>query len=55
MFKRILYDHWHTIIPIIAFVLTFSVFIFYVVRALRMGRPEADRLSRMPLEDPHPE
>ncbi len=51
MFKRIFYENWHALVPIVAFILTFGVFLFYVVRALRMRRPEAERLSRIPLED----
>ncbi len=51
MFKRIFYENWHAVVPIIAFLLTFAVFLCYVFRALRMRRPEAERLSRLPLED----
>jgi len=50
MFKRISYDDWHTSVPIIAFVLTFGVFIFFVVRALRLRGDEADRLASLPLD-----
>lgn len=51
MFKRINYDDWITIVPIIAFLITFAFFIYVVVKAIRMKKPETDHLSSLPLED----
>ena len=34
MFKRIIYDDWTSIIPLISFWLTFGVFLAITVRAL---------------------
>ena len=45
MFKRILYEDWQRSVPIIAFILTFGVFIFFVVRAIRLHRDEAGRIG----------
>jgi hypothetical protein len=50
MFKRIAYEEWHTAVPIIAFILTFGVFLFFVVRAIRLRRDEADRMASLPLD-----
>ena len=50
MFKRIAYEEWHTAVPIIAFVLTFGVFIFFVVRAIRLRSDEVDRMASLPLD-----
>ena len=51
MFKRILHDDWTTIVPIIAFVITFTFFVVMVVRAVKMKKSEQDHLSSLPLED----
>jgi len=51
MFKRIFYENWHAVIPVVAFLLTFGVYLCYVVRAVRMRKPEVERLSRMPLDE----
>lgn len=50
MFKRILYEEWQQAVPIIAFLLTFSVFLFFVVRAFRLQGEEAQRMASLPLD-----
>ncbi|MGI9241263.1 MAG: hypothetical protein ACR2RV_10705 [Verrucomicrobiales bacterium] len=50
MFKRISYEEWHGMVPVIAFILTFGVFVFFVVRALRLQREEVNRLASLPLD-----
>jgi hypothetical protein len=50
MFKRILYEEWHAAVPIIAFILTFAVFVFFVARALLLHRDEVGRLAALPLD-----
>jgi hypothetical protein len=52
MFKRVVYAEWMDVLPIIAFVLTFAVFTFAIVRALRMRKSEADRMARLPVDEP---
>ena len=49
-FKRISYDEWTEVVPIIAFILTFGVFVFFVVRAFRLHRDEAGRMASLPLD-----
>ena len=51
MFKRLTYESWHDAVPIVAFVLTFGVFAYLVIRAIRMRRSKADYMARLPLED----
>jgi len=54
MFKRITYDEWTTIVPIIGFVLTFGAFLIIVVRALFMKKKKRDHLANLPLEGDKP-
>lgn len=51
MFKRIQYLESADIIAIVAFVLSAGVFLFYLVKAFRMTREQADYMSKRPLED----
>ena len=51
MFKRLSYEEWQSMAPIIAFLLTFAVFLFQVVRALCIKKDQSERLARLPLED----
>jgi len=51
MFKRVLYEDWQQIIPIIAFILTFAVFIVFVIRAIRMRKDDAGHMASLPLEN----
>jgi cbb3-type cytochrome oxidase subunit 3 len=39
------------LLPILALVLFFSVFLFVIVRVIRMKRSDADRYARIPLQD----
>lgn len=51
MFKRILHDDWTTIVPIIAFIATFLVFVIAIVRSIRMKKSAREHMSSLPLED----
>ena len=51
MFKRIIYDDWTSIIPIISFWLTFGVFIAICIRALLLGKSRVDAMKQLPLEE----
>ena len=50
MFKRILYENWHSLVPLIAFVLTFAVFIIAFVRALLMKKDQVTHMATLPLD-----
>ena len=50
MFKRILYENWHSLVPLIAFVLTFAVFIVAFVRTLLMKKDQVKHMATLPLD-----
>jgi len=51
MFKRIIYDDWASIIPLISFWLTFGVFLAIVVRAMLLKKATIHHMENLPLED----
>ena len=51
MFKRLSYDEWQALIPVIAFLITFAGFLVFSIRALLMRRERAHQLSELPLDD----
>ncbi len=51
MFRRVLYENWHDVIPIVAFVLTFAVFLIALIRALLMRKDTVVAMSLLPLDD----
>ena len=51
MFKRIFHEEWTSVVPIIAFAITFIFFVVMIVRAVRMRKAKRDHLSSLPLED----
>ena len=51
MFKRIIYDDWTGIIPIISFWLTFGVFIAICIRALLLKKARIEAMKQLPLEE----
>ena len=50
MFKRIILEEWHAILPFAGFALTAGTFIILAVRALLMQRTELDKMAEIPLE-----
>ena len=50
MFKRINYEDWHEIVPLVAFGLTFCVFTFFLVRAFLIKKSDAEYLANLPLQ-----
>ena len=51
MFKRVIYEDWASIVPIISFVLTFGVFTFATIRALCLPKSRCEDLADIPLRD----
>ena len=51
MFKRIIYDDWVMIVPIISFCFTFGVFALTTVRALLISKERREHLACLPLQD----
>ena len=54
MFKRLILEDWHHTLPYISFALTFAVFIYFVVKALRMKQEDVDHRANLPLENDQP-
>lgn len=52
MWKRIEYADWVDLVPVLAFVLTFTVFVVLVARAFLMKKDDLNELAALPLEDP---
>lgn len=52
MFQRVLYDHWTSIVPIVAFILTFSVFLIGSIRALTTSKEIVAHNAQLPLDPP---
>jgi hypothetical protein len=51
MFKRIIYEEWTTIVPLISFWFTFSVFLAITARAYLLRQKTVEHLEHMPLQD----
>ena len=51
MFKRIIYDDWTSIVPLISFWLTFGVFLAIVIRAILLKKSTVQHMENLPLED----
>jgi len=54
MFKRIILEDWHHTLPYFTFALTFAVFIYFVIKALRMKQADVDHRANLPLEKDQP-
>ena len=50
MFRRIIYEDWQLIFPILALGVASCIYLLAAWKASRMTRPDADRLARLPLE-----
>ena len=51
MFKRIIFEDWTIVMPVIAFFFTVSVFLYTSVHALKLSKSRRDELSKLPLGD----
>ena len=51
MFKRIIYDDWASLVPLISFWFTFAVFLAITVRALLLKKEKVNHMASLPLED----
>jgi hypothetical protein len=50
MFRRIIYEDWQLIFPVIALVVASCVFLAAAWRAAHMKPGQADRMARLPFE-----
>lgn len=51
MFKRVIYEEWANIVPIVSFIFTFGVFAFATIRTLCLPKHRCQSLAGLPLED----
>jgi len=52
MFKRVFVEEWAQIIPIISFCIFSVVFLVVSIRAMRLRKPERERMASLPLDQP---
>jgi hypothetical protein len=50
MFRRIIYEDWQLIFPVMALVVASCIYLVAGWRAARMKPAQSERLARMPLE-----
>ena len=51
MFKRVIYDNWSLIVPVLAFAFTATIYFVMVIRAMLMRPDRRDQMASLPLED----
>ena len=51
MFKRLELETWHDFVPLIAFFITFAVFLVALVKAFRLRADQADIMANLPLDN----
>ncbi|MDF3058770.1 MAG: hypothetical protein K0R17_2985 [Rariglobus sp.] len=50
MFRRLLFEDWVSLFPLIALITAGSVYATIFFRAIRMKRAQIDRFARLPFE-----
>jgi hypothetical protein len=50
MYRRIIYENWHMIVPAISFAATLIFFGLMGIRALFLRKEKAEQMSRLPLD-----
>ncbi|MBL9130613.1 MAG: hypothetical protein JNG86_05405 [Verrucomicrobiaceae bacterium] len=50
MYKRIIYENWHVVVPLLSFATTVAVFGIMTVRGMLLRKDKAARMSNLPLE-----
>ncbi len=51
MYKRLIYDSALDWVPYLAFGVTAAVFLLFIIRAIKLRKESADKLSQLPLDD----
>lgn len=51
MFRRIIYEDWQLIFPVVALAVASCIYLVAGWRASRMTAAQADQLARLPFED----
>lgn len=57
MFKRLILEEWQMVIPVVAFILTFAVFLVLSAKAILLGKKQSEHMASLPLvnDDGRPE
>jgi hypothetical protein len=53
MFRRLLFEDWVSLFPLIALITAGSVYATIFYRAIRMKRTQIDRMAQLPFETEH--
>ena len=51
MYKRIIYENWHYIVPVISFATTVLVFGIMTLRGMLLRKEKSEQMSLLPLDD----
>jgi hypothetical protein len=51
MFRRLLFENWVMVFPLVAFITAVSVYVNFVYRALRMRRAQVAHCAQLPFND----
>jgi hypothetical protein len=54
MFRRLIFDHWVAIFPLVAFVTAFVVYVSISYKALKMRRSQIEHFAQLPFNDQQP-
>ncbi len=50
MFKRVIFEDWTTIVPIISFAVTLLIFISFFIRTIMMDKATVNRTAQLALQ-----
>jgi len=48
--SRVIHEDWTIVFPIIAFLISFPIFVYIVYRAVRMKKSKAEHAAHLPLQ-----
>jgi hypothetical protein len=51
MLRRLIFDHWLVIFPLISFIVAGAIYFTITWRALHMRKPQIDHLASLPFND----
>ena len=51
MFKRVIFEDWTIVVPVISFAVTLAVFIGFFIRTIVMDRETVDRSANLALQN----
>ena len=51
MFKRVIFEDWTTIVPVISFAVTLLVFLGFFIRTIMMDKDKIDETAKLALQE----